>query len=255
MSWQTLAKSLPIGQKRKIQCCGKDATAYVSQNKYGIRMGPCFRCGREEFIPHGPRSVKEILAARKALEDTVQLRSIPKRAKLLSDTETPPEAIIWVLKAGLSPELAEGVYGMRYDPVTRRVCIPIEGGFLARAIFNERPKYVKAGATKTETYSLIEGDGPVVMTEDILSAIAVNRAGYSSISVLGTAITPTIAAELGKHRVVIGWTDGDPAGDKAWVKLRKRMGLYPTELKRIRTDKDPKNIHRADIVQLIEEVL
>lgn len=252
MSWQEIAKSLPIGQKRKIPCCGTDATSYVSQDHRGIRMGPCFRCGDKRYVPHGPRSVAEVLAARAAIDAVAELREIPKRCIMLSDTETPSEAILWVLQAGLAPEMAETVYGMRYDPVTRRVCIPITGGFLSRAVFNERPKYIKAGASKTEMHTL-RGEGPAVLVEDILSAIAINRAGFTAISALGTAITATIAADLGKYPVLISWTDADKAGDKAWAKLRKRMGLYPTVLHRIRTEKDPKEIHRGEIVRLIGE--
>jgi len=250
MDWQVLAKSLPIGQKRKIPCCGADATSYVSQDHKGIRMGPCFRCGDKRYIPHGPRSVAEVLAARKALEETVELRSIPKRCIKLSDPETPSQAVLWVLQSGLSPETAEDTYGIRYDPKTRRVCIPIPDGFLARAVHGERPKYIKAGASRTEMYKLITEEGkPVVLVEDILSAIAVNRAGYNSIAALGTAITPTIAADLGTHPV----TDADKAGDQAWVKLRRRMGLYPCELHRVRTELDPKNIHTAGIAKIIKE--
>lgn len=254
MSWQEIAKSLPIGQKRKIPCCGEDATSYVSQDNKGIRMGPCFRCGDKRYEPHGPRSAAEILAARKAVEEIAEMRSIPKRCIHLSHSDTPTEAKLWVLQAGITPELAETTYGMRYDPVTRRVNIPITGGFLSRTVFNQRPKYIKAGASKTEMF-ILEGNEPVVLVEDILSAIAINRAGYKAIAALGTSITQTIAADLGKHSCIISWTDADKAGDKAWVKLRKRMGLYPTVLHRIRTEKDPKNIHRAEIVRLIEEKL
>jgi DNA primase len=185
------------------------------------------------------------------VEAAVSLRAIPASAISLSAPETPSEAILWVLEAGLTPERAETIYGMKYDPVMRRVCIPIEGGFLARAVFNERPKYIKCGASKTEMYKLINTDGPIVMVEDILSAIAVNRAGFNSVSILGTAITVSVAAELGKHPFVISWTDGDKAGDMAWVNLRKKMGLYDTKLKRIRTDKDPKNFTQQEIKDLI----
>lgn len=256
MSWQEIAKSLPIGQSRKISCCSEDRTSYVSQDKHGLRMGPCFRCGDRRFVRHGPRSVAEILAARQAVEEAVKLRSIPARALPMSHPETPTEAILWVLSAGISPELAETKYGMRYDPVTGRVCIPIPQGFLARAVFDEKPKYIKAGASRTEMYELISYDESlVVMTEDILSAIAVNRAGYNSIAALGTAVTEKIAARLGKFSNIIVWTDADKAGDNAWITMRKRMGLYPTCLKRIRTQEDPKNINRAEICQRVKDKL
>ena len=253
MQWQAIAKSLPMGAARKIPCCSKDASAYVSQDKHGLRLGPCFRCGRKEFEPHGPRSIADILAARRAIEQIQELRSIPDRAILLSDPETSSEARLWVLKAGMSPETAQDDYGMRYDPFTRRVCIPLDGGFLARAVHGERPKYVKAGATNVELYDLSDGTDAVVITEDILSAIAVRRAGFGAIAVLGTSITTKIAVRLSKFRNVLCWTDGDKAGDAAWVRLRKVMALHPCKLIRLRTEADPKEIHAGDIRRIIGE--
>ena len=224
----------------------------ISNNRWGINYF-CFRCETKKSKPHGQRSVKQILEARKATEELRELRSIPKRCIPLYHPDTPPEAHVWVLRAGLSPEEATDTYGFMYDPNTRRVSLPFVGGFLSRAVFNERPKYVKSGAN-TEIYSLCEHGGRlVVVTEDMLSAIKVHKAGYNAIAILGTAVTPVIASTLAKFPTVLCWTDGDKAGDVAWVKLRKKMGLYPVELGRIRTKEDPKEFTSAQIRALIGE--
>ncbi len=249
--WQAIAKALPVGQSRKVLHCGSSPAAKVSQNGAGLLMH-CFRCGETEFIPHGPRSTAEILAARQATESLSQARCIPARAIHLTDPQCPSTALLWPLRAGLTPETASSVYGMRYDPVTQRVLIPLKEGFLARAVNNERPKYIKAGAKDTETYCLFDKGGDlVIVTEDILSAIAVNRAGFNSIAVLGTSFSATITAEIGAFSTVICWTDADKAGDEAFVKLRKRLRLYDTKLLRIRTEKDPKQVHKAQIKAII----
>ena len=254
--WEAVAKALPYGASRKVTHCGSSPAARCYNKPDGISMH-CFRCGDRDFIPHGPRSAAELLAARQATQALKEARSIPDRAIHLTHPDCPSEALLWPLRTGLAPEEASGTYGMRYDPKTRRVLIPLDGGFLARALFNERPKYIRAGATDVEDFSLVSDKSPdlVVITEDILSTIKVFRAGFSAMALLGTHITATTAAKIGAYKTAVSWTDGDAAGDAAFVKLRRRMGLYDTALLRIRTEEDPKNLHMAGITQHIKECL
>lgn len=252
--WEKQALALPTGQKTKIQCCGNSPSAMISNNRWGINYF-CFRCETKKSKAHGRRSIAEILEARKAVQELREMRSIPKRCIPLYHPDVPSEAHVWVLKSGLSPEEATDTYGFLYDPKTRRVSLPFVGGFLSRAVFNERPKYVKSGAD-TEMYSICKLDERlVIVTEDMMSAIKVHKAGYNVTAILGTAVTPTIASALAKFDTVVCWTDGDEAGDAAWVKLRKRMALYPVNLVRVRTDDDPKEFTAAQIRALIGEKL
>lgn len=252
MDWQALAKAMPYGNSRKVQHCGDSPAARINHSNAGVNLF-CFRCGANEFIPHGPRSAAEILAAREAQQELKAARSIPNRALQLTSAECPSEALLWVLRTGLSPEEASETYGMRYDPITRRVLVPLTGGFIARAVYNERPKYIRSGSTEQTVYELQVSNELVVITEDILSAIKVYRAGYSSMAVLGTSISPTAAVHISKYTNVVCWTDADKAGDEAWIKLRKRMQLFDVSLRRIRTDEDPKNISIETIKTLIGE--
>jgi hypothetical protein len=249
--WEAAAKALPYGASTKVTHCGSSPAARCYNSPEGVNMH-CFRCGERVFIPHGPRSAAELLAARQATQALKEARSIPDRAIHLTDPDCPSEARVWVLRTGLSPEEAESTYGMRYDPKTTRVLVPLDGGFIARALFNARPKYVIAGDTP-ETFELLQDLSAVVVTEDILSTIKVHRAGFSAVALLGTSVSATAAAVLGKYNKVVCWTDGDAAGDAAFIKLRKRIALYDTELQRIRTADDPKNIHIAEIQRLMKE--
>lgn len=249
MHWQEMAKSIPIGQSRKILHCGSSPAARISQDGGGLRLH-CFRCGDTEYVPHGPRSTAEILAARRATESLAEERSIPKRAIPLNDPLCAPQAQVWVLKTGLTPEEATTTYGMKYDPITRRVCIPLQGGFIARAVFGDNPKYLRAGDIP-ETYELKHSSALVVVTEDILSAIKVYRAGFSAVAILGTAVGITAGAVIGNYKDVICWTDGDKAGDAAWHKLRRRLALYDSDLHRVRTSDDPKLLHINTIKEKI----
>lgn len=250
--WVEQAKRLATGQKRKIECCSDSPSAYISNNKKGVGYY-CFRCGTKDFKPHGRRSIEEVLAARKELDNVKAMREIPSRCLTLYNPQTPEAAQLWVLQSGLSPEEASDVYGLMYDPKTQRVNIPFEGGFLARSINGDRPKYIKAGAD-TQFYALTSrSENLVIVCEDIMSAIKLYKAGYNAIAILGTAITNSVALRLSKFQDIICWTDGDAAGDAAWVKLRKKMSLYSVRIKRVRTGRDPKRVSTEEIKKLIGE--
>lgn len=254
-TWRETARNLRIGSKRKVACCSADKSAFISNGDRGVSFY-CFRCGHKDFEPHGERSIAEIMATRRALDElaTPKTPTMPDRAVPLTDA--PYEAILWVLKGGLTPEDATDKHGMRWDEKTQRVLIPVPGGLLGRAVRGERPKYrLLTNAPGALYWASRAALSAVVVVEDILSAIAVSRAGWAAVAVLGTSLSETQAAEIAAHpsRSVIGWFDGDKAGDQAWARLRKRMALHPVELRRIRTDRDPKNIHRESLKQLLKE--
>lgn len=184
------------------------------------------------------------------------LKAEPKMpAKAVPLSEGPREGWQWVLRGGLTPEEATDKYGMRWDEDTRRILTPIPGGLLGRAIYGERPKYrMYTNSPGALYWPSQRPSGPVVVVEDILSAIAVDRAGWAAVAVLGTSISPVQAAEIAAGRdLAIGWFDGDKAGDQAYIRLRKRLSPHQLAVVRIRTDKDPKQLHRADLRALLTQ--
>ena len=250
--WQDRAKLLPTGHKRKIACCGSSPSALISNKINGISFH-CFRCETSLFEAHAPRSLSEILEARAATDQLKASRTIPDRCLSMDDARTAPKARVWLLRYGITPEQATEVFGIKYDPKTRRVCLPFKGGFIARAVHGERPKYIRAGSLETEAYWLTKDYGQIVVTEDIVSAIKVAISGFNAVAILGTSLSNVTAHQLSKFRQVICWTDGDAAGDKAWKLIRQKLGLFDTTVLRVRTDKDPKEFHAGEIRQIIGE--
>ncbi len=247
--WIDSARRLKIGDNTKIMCCGSDASAMINNGDRGVSLY-CFRCGRQEWEPHGPRSLKEIMATRRAVEVIERAASMPPDALPLMDG--PREALLWVLSGGLSPEMANDDYGFRWAPDSRLVLMPIQHGIIGRDVFGGRPKYRMFGQGRS--YWLSEGHtGVTVVVEDILSAIAVNRAGWTSLAILGTSIS-SVHAALAANDTVVGWFDKDAAGKRAYVRLRKSMGLHPAHVVKVFTDVDPKHLHRAKINQEIGDV-
>lgn len=259
--WRAIARTLPIGSKRKIVCCSSDPSTYISNGPHGIALGPCFRCQHREFEKHGERSITEILATRRAEQAIASQQTLTIPSDAIPLTEGPVAAWQWVLQGGLTPEEAYEQFGMTWHEATYRVLLPIRDdsgalkALLGRAVHGERPKYRMLSGKADEFFRTRSGKVCAVV-EDVLSAIAVDRAGLPAMSILGTSITPIHAAAIAdgtEH--VIGWFDDDPAGDKAWRRLRARMALYPVTLSRIKTAKDPKHLHRAELRRIITEHL
>lgn len=252
--WLDVARKLPYGAKRKIDCCGTSPTAYVSQDAKGARFGPCFRCGRREYEAHGPRTLAEIMVLRKQEQAFAAKRAMPDSCISLADG--PVEAQLFVLQAFITPEWATTHLGFKYDPESDRVLMPITGGFLARAIRSwQKPKYIKAAPDSTEMFALHRSVKACAVVEDILSACRIYEAGTSSTAVLGTSIGKTTAAHLGSYDVLLAWFDPDKAGEAARKRLRKAMRLYDVQIINIRSDVDPKRLHRGKIKELIEGAL
>lgn len=246
-----------MGSKRKVVCCSaKGPTAYISNGDKGISLY-CFRCGCKEFEPHGPRSIAEIMATRRELDAiaAAPIPTMPTDAVHLS--EGPRESWRWVLQGGLTPEEATERWGFRWHEKTRRVLIPVPGGLLGRSVHGELPKYrMLTNQSGLLYWPQNRPHSAVVVVEDILSAIAIDRTGIPAVAVLGTSISQTQTAEIAEGRDnVVGWFDDDPAGDKAWAKLRKRMALYPVTTHRIHSQQDPKRLHRADIREKLQQFI
>lgn len=257
MEWQDKARLLTFGQKRKVPHCGPDPSAYISNRPTGLSLH-CFRCGETEFVPHGRLSASDILAMRQHDEEEAA-REYPEVVALYADG-VPSSAHVWVLKAGITPERATEQYGFGWSDRSSRVIIPIlhdgqpTGLWTGRAVDGRKPKYLMPrGSVGACWYRLQRGRRtPVVVVEDVLSAVRVHEAGYNSLAVLGTTVGPTQATLIADFPV-IGWFDGDKAGRSGFVKLRRALAPYGVDPKRIQTERDPKQYSRLEIVKYIED--
>lgn len=250
---------MQTGTKRKFLHCGSTPAARVWKSQFGVGF-KCFRCHEDDFEKFGQRSIADVLEARNALNAIDERATkIPPGAVPLSADGVPHAALLWVLKTGLTPEVAAGEYHMAWHEDTRRVFIPIGSDMiLARAVYKEdTPKYKLFGRMKAAVFTA-QGRSPLVVVEDILSAIKVNRAGYSAAAVLGTSVTPEIAAELAsKHTSIVLWLDPDKAGMSGRSAIKKSLALYPVDVLYARSTiaTDPKYQTREQIQATIEDTM
>ena len=255
--WKDQARKLRFGQKIKIPCCSSDPSTYISNSKYGLRLGPCFRCGHTDFEPHKGLTIAERLEMRKASDE---LKGMQYRPATVSIAEGPQEAWLWCLQAGLSPEEATAQYGFGWSEKTQRVIVPImqdmrdTGAFIARAVDKRtKPKYVASATAKGKYW--YAGTGPTVIVEDVLSAICVHRAGYRAVSAMGTHFSPELLDIATRTGTLVAWLDDDLAGKKAYRYLRKQIGLWGVNFYRVQSNRDPK-LHSADEIRsLVQEAI
>lgn len=191
-------------------------------------------------------------------EEEELARPYPTVVPLYDDT-VPTEALVWVLKAGITPERATDEYGFGWSENLQRVVVPIlhngevTGQYTARSLTPGRPKYVMPkGSVGAAWYAGLYRFRKTVVVEDVLSAIRISEAGYGSYAVLGTAVGRGHGTDLANSKVY-GWFDGDRAGRDGWVKLRKALGLYGVDPTRVQTEEDPKAYSLADIRKHIED--
>jgi len=250
MSWQDDARALSFGQKRKVVCCGTSPSTYISNSTRGVSLGPCFRCQYKDFERHDNLTAADILRMR---QTTTELRGMQERPPTVGLADAPSEARVWVLRCGITPEVATGQYGFGWAERQRRVIVPIlqdgedTGAFIARSLDPRmKPKYVASANAAGKQW--VGGEGVTVLVEDVLSAIVVSRAGFRGMAAMGTTFDDAMLNRATQTGKLVGWLDDDSAGKAAFRKLRKRMGLWDCDLYRVQSDRDPK-LHSADAIR------
>lgn len=247
-TWQEQAKALHFGGKRKIMCCGSSASAYISNSEKGVALY-CFRCGASEFERHSGLTVSEVLRMR-ASERELRAQGTPSTVPV---QDGPVAGLVWLLRTGLRPEIASSKYKIGWSEKYQRVIVPVlnefkeTGAWTARAVDGRSPKYI--ASSKRAFWKASKGD-TLVVVEDVLSAIKIYEAGFGAMACMGTSINSLLLDQITAPSVV-GWFDNDPAGDAAWVKLRKASGLYSFDLRRVKGIKDPKLYTKQEIQELI----
>lgn len=178
---------------------------------------------------------------------------------LASLKDAPEQAIVWLLKGGLSPEEAETTHGIKWHEPTHRLMLPIrdrdqrETGLLSRSVNGERPKYRMVRGKPTIHFPHKPSHRIIVAVEDVLSSIAVAKAGYDSVAVLGTSISDTDALAITRGvDTVLAFMDPDKAGRLGAVALRKKLALYPVRFAKLTADRDPKYLSRLAIREIVD---
>lgn len=129
-------------------------------------------------------------------------------------------------------------------------------GIIARAVNGEKPKYRVISGNSNLHFPHIPSRQVVVVVEDILSSIALARAGLDSVALLGTSLQGVDAHRIAHNReAVIGFFDPDKAGHQAYRRLRAAMQLHPVSVYKASADKDPKYLSKDKLWRAINHAL
>lgn len=229
----------------------------------------CHRCGEPGFVARPKESLAERLARVKAQQEreaTAQRSIVPPLPPVCDVTAWPLSARVWLYKAGFSNDDIARV-GIYYHEQTDRVVVPMldEHGVLvywqARAHDwhrgSDREKYLNPYQASTEAGIFFPADGPVILTEDYLSAYRVSRAGWYAGTLLGTKLRTKVLARLVTEDRRVGvWMDNDLGrmnnpGQEAAAKIVKSLRSYGLDVVNIVSDRDPKQHSRKEIQCLL----
>lgn len=254
--WLTFAQSLPEGTHKKYtHSCGGGSCRMVSHKRDGWGWS-CFRCGEKGWTPRPAESLTEKLARlRRAQEvESYARASVTPPEGIADPREWPLEARVWLYVAGLSNVEIEALRFV-WSPRLQRVVLPVFNEsnepvfWQARTLDKSNPcKYLSPSVDKRRLIAKY-GDGPaLVLTEDLLSAYRVSRAGYAAWSLLGTKLNDWTAAEIIKTgKPVLVALDPDKAGQDNAAKIIRTLRAYGANVRNVVFPRDPKLMSREAI--------
>ena len=258
-SWKDKADGLPLGGRvRTDHDCGGGRTLTVRHDEKGLSAF-CFRCNDSGWLTAAPESLSvrlERLGRQSVADAQMQACVALPAPQVRVWDEWPAACQLWLLKAGLCradlPKL-----GAYYHPPTNRVVLPVlgpSGGLLfwqARAVDKRLPKYMAPMTDKAGVIPMYGIAQDVTLTEDLLSAYKVGLVAEGW-SLLGTSISQHTLAELVKRNCRVNvWLDPDPPGRRAAKKVLAALRGAGLEARDIRSDVDPKLVHRQQIKELL----
>lgn len=260
--WLEQAQALREGGSKKVpHSCGEGDCLHINHKRDGW-SAYCHRCGYKRFIPRPAESPAAKIARLGRMRDAERVvrddPSLPMPANKEPST-WPLDARVWLYKAGISnAEIA--ALGFYWNPKLQRVVMPVYDSatgvpvyWQARTLDKSNPrKYLNPSVDKARLI-VRYGDGPMaVLTEDMLSAYKVSRAGVAGWSILGTDLNYHTAAEVIRAgKPVCVWLDPDKAGQTAALEIIRKLRAYGVKARSILSTKDPKLLSREEITCLL----
>jgi DNA primase len=173
----------------------------------------------------------------------------------------PLDARVWLYKAGISNVEIKQL-GIFWNSRLARVVLPVrdEAGkviyWQARTLDKANPrKYLNPRVDKARLvakYKPLYGSGPaLVLTEDLLSAYRVSRAGFEAWSLLGTKVSDYVATRIIElDKPVAVFLDPDKTGREKAAIILKALRSYGVGATNIQSEKDPKLLS-TEVIQCL----
>lgn len=255
--------NLEIGQSKRYAYCPfcKDTMGskgfVVTRTKDGWFFW-CFRCHTSRHISKSGATLRQV---RNIIKEQPVVKTTSSSIVALPvdfTTEIPVTGLLWLQRYGVTDaEIKEFNFG--YSPKLDRLILPVYSGSGELVYWQGRrlgtdtsvPKYKNVKSNKGDVYFKIENKASdvTVVVEDILSAIACGRAGYSAVALLGSFVPASLESFINtKHSLM--WLDADKR--RECVKYAKRLracGLDCVPV--ILPTKDPKEYSVEEIQNIV----
>lgn len=242
---------------------GKTTGFVVTRTYQGWKLY-CHNCGRGKVIRYGkvtPERVKQRLRNRERQELRVDGVRLPMDFTL----EIPSNGSRWLRKYRVTDEECRR-YRFGYSEFRDRLILPVikdgeivfwQGRNLGE-VSAKRPKYVNVRSKRADVWFKTFDDypdKPLVLVEDILSALNISRSGYNAIAMLGCHVPEELICWISKQKYpqTIVWLDPDKRKESlaATTKFRT-FGASATCL--LTASKDPKDYLESEVQSLIEGI-
>ena len=251
--------SLQVGERRRYEYCpfcehtvrGKGFV--VTRTRHGY-FAYCFRCHEHSHIRKGglsPIQVRNLLA-QSHTERTVNLEIVALPDDFTS--EIPSAGLLWLRTYGVTDEEIHR-HNFGFSPRLNRLILPVYNSEGTLVYWQGRklnpadagPKYLNLRANRQGTFFCVfDKDSKItVLVEDILSAIAVARAGLKSVALLGSFIGPDLFPVLPTKRVQV-WLDPDKRKDAVKFAAKLRANGFQSSAV-VLPNKDPKEYSPGEI--------
>lgn len=259
-TWVHFVEQVPPGNARRFDhVCGSGKTLLITES-LGKYRAFCFRCAEGDSYER-ERTLAERVATLRALrevDDSLRVASLPPTPAEYSVDDWPNEAKLWFYRAGLS-RADIGTLGAYYHRPSGRVVLPVTGSdgssvwWQARAIEKGQvPKYLGPLDADRSRVCPVYGEGDSVLTEDILSAYKVGKAGAQGTCLMGTSLQPWVLAKLIRAgKPVAVWLDPDEAGQRAARRVLRELRTSGVSCRNIISERDPKRHTLQEIHQYV----
>lgn len=245
------------GRLRTNHDCGPGRTLLLSRNEDGV-SAYCFRCGEPGFIKD-ERTLQERIAALAKVREADAVATTPElpQPRITNVQLWPKEYRVWLYKAGLSNDQIERL-GFYWHEPTQRVVMPVFDAdgltyWQARSMNKYVAKYLNSPSGRAGVIPKygVRTELPLVLTEDILSAVKVGMV-TEAWSIMGTSIPDTLLLAIVEDgRDVILMLDPDEAGQAGNRKAKNKLDLLGVNTTIIQPEKDPKLLGRENLCTLL----
>lgn len=235
----------------------------VTRRRNGFSMW-CHRCHTKYWIPiKSPSSSAILNELHKRAADTKQSASVvTRKVTLPSDftTDIPASGLLWLRTYGVGEDEIRK-YRFGYSPRLDRLILPVfrDGELVfwqGRNLSSDttRPKYMNVRSQRSDIVLFVNNHtSKVVLVEDILSCLAVARAGVSAVALLGSYVKMDLLRDVlvdTDIECIKVWLDPDKRQEACkYAKQLRALGYSASPV--ILAEQDPKTYKPLEVLHFI----